>query len=84
MSDIVFDNNGEPLGTFEDGVIWATEMWASCLGVPSESISWDAATETYDGDVAAVLHGIMASAFGDEWSNNLHPRPLAKNGTTTP
>lgn len=73
MTDIVFDNNGEPLGTFTDGVEWATVALASALGMKPDDFSWDAATEEYEGDVIAVMCNVLNVAFGDDWQNSLHP-----------
>jgi hypothetical protein len=37
------------------------------LKVDPQSVSWDAATETLDGDVRAVLHGILTAGLGEDW-----------------
>lgn len=37
------------------------------LGVDPSSVSWDAATETVDGDVLAVIGNILRAKFGEDW-----------------
>lgn len=37
------------------------------LGVDPHMVSWDAATETVDGDVAAVIGNILRAKFGEDW-----------------
>lgn len=43
------------------------------LAVDPESISWDAATETFEGDVQAVIGNILRAKFGDEWPTSGKP-----------
>lgn len=40
----------------------------SYLDVDRGSVSWDAATETVEGDVSAVIGNILAAKFGENWS----------------
>jgi hypothetical protein len=47
------------------------------LKVDPQSVSWDAATETLDGDVRAVLHGILTAGLGEGW--NAPPAALAED-----
>jgi hypothetical protein len=62
-----FDNNGEPLGSFDDGVTYSIQLMAELLGVPEDSFSMDAATEEYEGDVMAVMSNLLVAAMGDDW-----------------
>lgn len=50
------------------GVNYAIERLCEVLSVDPKSISWDAATETVDGDVMSVICNVMVAAYGDEWS----------------
>lgn len=64
---LVFDNDGEPIGTFEDGVNWTIEAIAADLGVGVDDFSWDAATEEWEGDVRAVIGSMLTAALGEDW-----------------
>lgn len=77
---LVFDNNNEPLGSFDDGVTWAISKLGLTLGLTNADITWDAATETYEGDVTAVICGVLTLAFGDEWQEHIAGR---KDGPET-
>jgi hypothetical protein len=54
---------------WNDGVNYAITQLCSILGVDPKSISWDAATETLDGDVSSVICNAIRGAYGDEWSS---------------
>ena len=51
------------------GVDYAITQLCNIIGVDPKSISWDAATETLDGDVSAVICNAIRGAYGDEWSS---------------
>lgn len=71
MADLVFDNDGDPLGSFEQGVDWAIGTFAQIMGLDLNDFSWDAATEEWEGDVRAVMHNALTAAFGDDWQDLL-------------
>lgn len=52
------------------GVDYAITQLCSVFGVDPKAISWDAATETLDGDVSSVLCNVLVAAYGEEWSSN--------------
>lgn len=43
------------------------------LGVDPKSVTWDAATETLDGDVCAVIWNILRAKMGDDWDPHAPP-----------
>lgn len=49
------------------GCNFAVTQLARSLGVPLDAFSWDAATETLDGDVTSVLWNVLYAAFGEDW-----------------
>lgn len=51
------------------GVNYAIERLCQIFDVDPKSISWDAATETLDGDVMSVLCNVLVAAYGEEWSS---------------
>lgn len=52
---------------WNDGCDFAMQQLCVVLGVEQENVHWDAATETVDGDVQAVLRNILEAAFGEDW-----------------
>ena len=42
------------------------------LRVNPKSVTWDAATETLDGDVQSVIGNILTRAMGDNWQDLRH------------
>jgi hypothetical protein len=48
------------------GVDFAMTQLCSVLGVDPKAVSWDAATETVDGDVRAVIGNILLAKLGEE------------------
>ena len=50
------------------------------LDVDPQSVSWDAATETLDGDVQSVFGNIFRAKFGDNWPA-LAPEPAEREAT---
>ena len=58
------------------GVDYAQEQLCHVLGVDPSNVNWDAATETLDGDMQAVICTILAAWGGDDWQA-LAARPEA-------
>jgi hypothetical protein len=52
------------------GVNFAITQLCEVFGVDPRSISWDAATETVEGDVSSVLCNVLRAAYGENWSSN--------------
>lgn len=66
-------NIGEVAGEYGEldaGINYAIEQLCAILEVAPSSISWDAATETLDGDVSSVICNVLRAAYGDDWSSN--------------
>lgn len=59
------------------GCDFAMTRLCAFLGVDPNSVSWDAATETIDGDVSAVIGNIMRAKFGEDWSPAAPAAPAA-------
>lgn len=49
------------------GLQFGMDQLCTVLGVDHDAVSWDAATETLDGDVASVIGNILTARFGDAW-----------------
>lgn len=49
------------------GLDFAMGQFCAALGVDPKSVRWDAATETLDGDVNAVIWNILRARFGEDW-----------------
>jgi hypothetical protein len=49
------------------GLEYGMTQLCAVLGVDPKTINWDAATETLDGDVGAVLGNILCARFGEDW-----------------
>lgn len=49
------------------GLDYGQTQLCKVLGVDPTSVSWDAATETLDGDVQSVIGNILTARFGDDW-----------------
>lgn len=53
---------------FDDAAVdFALVQLCKVLGVDPEKINWDAATETFTGDVQAVIGNILRAKYGDNW-----------------
>lgn len=52
------------------GCDFAMTHLCSVLGVDPKAVTWDAATETLDGDVEAVIGNILSARFGDDWRSS--------------
>jgi hypothetical protein len=55
-------------GALDAGINYAIERLCEILGVDPKSINWDAATETFDGDVMSVICNVLVAAYSEEWS----------------
>ncbi|WCA57560.1 hypothetical protein G6M16_007590 [Agrobacterium tumefaciens] len=49
------------------GVDYAMKQLCSFLSVDPNNVSWDAATETLDGDIQAVIGNVLRGHFGENW-----------------
>jgi len=60
------------------GLDYAMTHLCKLLGVETGAVTWDAATETLDGDVMAVLGNIMRAKYGEDWGpqDSTRPAPL--------
>jgi len=58
------------------GCDFAMEQLCKALDVDQASVSWDAATETVDGDVQSVIWNILRARMGENWD----PDAAAKAG----
>lgn len=65
-------HEAEPVGAngeLDAGINYAIERLCEILDIDPKSISWDAATETMDGDVSSVICNVLIAAYGEEWSS---------------
>lgn len=49
------------------GLDYGQTQLCKVLSVDPAKVSWDAATETLDGDVQSVIGNILTARFGDDW-----------------
>lgn len=49
------------------GVDYVMKQLCTFLSVDPNNVSWDAATETLDGDVQAVIGNVLRGHFGENW-----------------
>jgi hypothetical protein len=49
------------------GVDCAMKLFCDYLGVDPDAVTWDAATETVDGDISAVIGNILRAKFGEDY-----------------
>jgi len=52
---------------WNNGCDFAMVQLCKYLSVDPKSVNWDAATETVDGDVQAVIGNILRAKFGEDW-----------------
>lgn len=52
------------------GLDFGMMRFCEALGVDPKSVSWDAATETLDGDVSAVIGNILRAKFGEDFDRD--------------
>lgn len=57
------------------GLDYGQTQLCAVLGVDPQSVSWDAATETLDGDVQSVICNILTVWGGDDWRDLSPPIP---------
>ncbi len=55
------------------GLDYGQTQLCAVLGIDPAIVSWDAATETLDGDVRAVIGNILTARFGDDWRTPTPP-----------
>lgn len=55
------------------GLDFGMQQFCKALDVDPEKVTWDAATETVDGDVQAVIWNILRTRFGDDWDPDASP-----------
>ncbi len=53
--------------TFDEGIDFALDRLCGFLGVDPAAVTWDAATETIEGDVSSVIGNILRAKFGEDW-----------------
>lgn len=63
-----------------EGIDYALERLCEMVEVDPKNVSWDAATETVDGDVQAVIGNILTAAFGENWQDRLGPPAPSPDG----
>ena len=56
---------------WNEGCDFAMTQLCMVLGVDPRMVNWDAATETVDGDVQAVIGNIFLVKFGENWADHL-------------
>ena len=61
------------------GVDFVMKLLCDYLGVEHASVTWDAATETVEGDVSAVIGNILRAKFGEDWGPDVAPQPAAES-----
>lgn len=49
------------------GVDFVMKLLCDYLGVDPAAVTWDAATETVEGDVSAVIGNILRAKYGEDW-----------------
>lgn len=59
-----------------DGLDYGQTQLCIVLGIDPQTVNWDAATETLDGDVHSVIGNILTMRFGEDWQS----LPPAKDG----
>jgi hypothetical protein len=52
---------------WNEGCDFAMLQLCQVLGVDPHTVSWDAATETVDGDVQSVIGNILRAGMGEDW-----------------
>jgi hypothetical protein len=64
------------------GVDCAMKLFCDYLGVDPNAVTWDAATETVDGDISAVIGNILRTKYGEDWSPASPPEQPAADTVT--
>lgn len=78
------DGVREEDGDLDAGINYAIERLCEVLDVDPKSISWDAATETMDGDVMSVICNVLRAAYGEEWSTKPEDTARIRAALTSP
>ena len=60
------------------GLDFGMRHFCYALGVDPKAVRWDAATETLDGDVIAVIWNILREKMGEDWDPDAAPASNAK------
>jgi len=58
------------------GLDFGMSQLCAYLGVDTNSVTWDAATETLDGDVRSVIGNILRAKYGEDWGPTLGTPPV--------
>lgn len=79
------DNVDDPTSDarWNEGCDFAMTQLCKFLGVEPGSVNWDAATETVEGDVSAVIGNILCSKFGEDWGPKSTFTPAHRLSTPT-
>jgi phosphoglycolate phosphatase-like HAD superfamily hydrolase len=64
-------------GRWNAGCDFALGQLCKALGVDPSDVLWDAATETVEGDVSAVIGNIFSAKFGEDWTPSAARSPAA-------
>lgn len=65
---------------WQAGCDFALVELCKTLDIDPKSVNWDAATETVDGDVSAIIWNILRARFGDDFSvSRLRSQPTAED-----
>lgn len=67
--DIKYNDDPATNERWNDGVDFTMMQLRAVLRVAPEVVTWDAATETLDGDVRSVIGNILTKAMGDDWQD---------------
>ncbi|KMO18869.1 hypothetical protein [Methylobacterium indicum] len=67
--DGVIKERGEDGRTWDEGITYGLQRLCAVLGVDPSKVSWDAATETVEGDVRSVIGNILCAWAGDDWQD---------------
>ncbi|SFF22218.1 hypothetical protein [Methylobacterium sp. yr596] len=55
--------------TWDEGITYGLRQLCAVLGVDPSKVSWDAATETVEGDVRSVIGNILRAWAADDWQD---------------
>jgi hypothetical protein len=70
MSDVLEDPSADE--RWQEGCDFAMTQLCKYLSVDQRDVNWDAATETLDGDVRAVIGNILRRKYGENWGPRDH------------
>lgn len=66
------------------GCDFAMEQLCAAMQVDPKSFAWDAATETLDGDVQAIIWRILRIRMGEDWSPDRRATTAAQPSSAAP